>query len=197
MAIKLDHKEKEWLVYGGLGLGGLLLLFGMHRPPSGPPSRTHSDNQPLSTTITPNPNQVSLDQAIVQAKEQALQTYDQAKLGAAAVSGQVATTYNTNYTNKEIAFNTNAAAIAQAKIAAAAAQAIASTQANAQIQAAQAQANAMTTLGSQQQSSSWFQSIFGFLGNIFPFLGFNFGFPSPGAGGPTSPGPGPGFPFGI
>jgi hypothetical protein len=171
----MDKKEKEWLLYGGIAGGGLLLFLLLHKP-SAPAKHTASNSnrgvqndntKSQQKTVTPNPNQASLDAQIVQARQQALTAADAGILG-----------IQTNNTNKAIAFNTNQAQTAQTRIASVAQETIAQTTAAAEEAAAQTQAQAEEQAASEQEQAEENQSnnglfggMFSFLGGMLPFLG--------------------------
>lgn len=181
----MNNKEKEHLLYGVLGIGGIVgALFFLSSNKNA--VRSPQVHTPITRTVTPNPNQASLDQAIVAARTEALQFFDAGVLGQKTLTEQQNVAYNTNSTQKLIAFNTNAAQTAQARIQATAAQIIAQTAATAQEQAASTQAAAeeaaanAASQASQAQSSSQstsniFDTIFGGIASIFTGGFFNMG----------------------
>lgn len=168
-----EKKKKEYLLVGGLGIGGIALATLFFRDGSTSPrtSRSSISHAAQTPRWTPNPNQSSLDQSIIAAKASALQAFDTAKANMLQTTAGEAIAFDTNKTNQNIAYNATAAQTAQDRISSSAQESIASTMATAQEETAQSQASAMEQLGQSQQQTSWWQSLFGSI----PFLGSLFG----------------------
>ena len=121
-------------------------------------------------TVTPNPNQSQVDEALLSAREAALGLYDSSAVQEMGLHEQQNVAYNTNLTQKQINANQDAAQVKEVGLQTSAEQAIAQEEANIQSQ----YINAEQSIAQQQQSNSWWQSILGFFGNIGGlFGGFN------------------------
>lgn len=161
-----EHRKHEIYLWGGIIGGGALLVVLLHPFHGGAPQpikgKGGGAQPPPQKTVTPNPNQSQLDQALLSAREAALGFYDQSAVQEMALHEQQDVAYNTNLTQKQITFNQDAAQVKEVGLQTAAQQAIAQEEANVQSQYISAE----QSIAQQQQSNSWLQSILGFFGQI-------------------------------
>lgn len=161
-----EHRKHEVYLWGGIIGGGVLLLFVFHPFSGGAPQpikgKGGGAQPPPQKTVTPNPNQSTVDQALLSAREAALGLYDSSAVAEMSLHEQQNVAYNTNLTNRQINANQDAAAVKEVGLQTAAQQAIAQEEAAVQQQYISAQ----QSIAQQQQSNSWWQSILGFFGNI-------------------------------
>jgi hypothetical protein len=177
-----DEKErrKHLLVVVAIVGGGGVVLFvlanaGGARGPSSSraPARSTGGRvavQPHSLNFGPNPAQPQLDEAIIAAREAALEAFDQSSVAERGVNAQYALGLNQDATAKAIAINTNATQLKETGITTAAQQAIAEEQARTQLAETQAATSAYQSVQSGAQSTGLWQSIIGGITSIFPFL---------------------------
>jgi hypothetical protein len=130
---------------------------------------------PHSLNFGPNPAQPQLDEAIIAAREAALQTYDQSAVAERGVTAQYQLGLNQDATAKAISINTNATQLKETGITTAAQQAIAEAQARLQLQEVQTATSAYQSVQSGAQSTSLWQSIISGIFGAIPFLGASSG----------------------
>lgn len=143
-------------------------------------SRSPGTIAPHSLNFGPNPSQPALDAALVNAREAALNTYDQSAVAERGGEEQYLLGVDQGRVQQAIAFNTNATNLKETGITTGAATTIAQEETAAQQAIAAQQASAAENIASteaqpaqtQAQGGFW-GSLLGGLGGLFGMLGFN------------------------
>lgn len=174
----MTPKEKhEALLWIGVAGGGAVLFYVLlpKSQPVTPPTRRGVPSHVTSSAPdnSPNPQQGTIDEAFIAARDQALQAYDQTILGEKSAADQLTAINNETQAQKLIAFHQDTAALKMAGIEGTTARDIAGTQASAEENIASQEASAMGQAEHAQQQQSLWGSILGIFGQAFSFLGFN------------------------
>jgi hypothetical protein len=159
-------KEKKLLLYGGLAVGGVAVLYMVAHSGSGASAPGRAGR---SRSFTPNQNQPAVDEAALQARSNAVTAFDNAVLGSRTLLEQQDVAYNTNAAQVRMNANTNKTQLSETQLQTAAEQAIANSEAQAQIQSQQIQANAEQQQQQSSNTGSWISSILSFIPSIFGF----------------------------
>lgn len=178
----MTPERKKEMIYGGVAVGGAVVLYSFYSSRQGTVNTgkrtavaTRSSPQIATSshpTTEPNPQQASLDEAFLAAREQAIQAYDATVLGEKSVNDQLIATNNETAAQKLIAFNQDAAALKLGGMQTDAAEQIAQEQTSAQEQIASTVSQAQVQQ-TQAQQPQWWQSLLGGLGSIGGLFGFN------------------------
>lgn len=179
MNINLNKQEKDDLLWGTIAsvIGGTILWYTIQKPTAnihGSATVSSRGNVPRHITspqpnnkvrYEPNPGQAGLDEAFIQARDQALQAFDQTVLGEKAIQDQLIATNNETAAQKVIAFNQDSTAYKIAGVESTTAQDVAGTQASAAENIASQQASALGQLEHSSQQQSFWGSITSFFSN--------------------------------
>lgn len=163
----MTDKTKKTVEYVALGIGGLIvIMLVLHGNGGIPNAISHSGK-----TVTQNPQNASIEEALINAKAGAVSAYDQDVLGAESLEEQQNVAYNTNAAQTEQTRISTRGQVQETQLQTAAEQAIANSEATAQEEEAQYQEEGMQSYANAQQNSSlfsnvgsWFTSLFGAFG---------------------------------
>lgn len=176
------HRKEEMIIWGSV-IGGVVILYVVFLPrhTTSPPSQRGVPNKVPSShpTTMPNPQQGTVDQALIQARAEAIAMFDQTVLGEKTSQDQLTAANNEIQAQKVIAFNQDATQLKELGMTIPAAELIAHEQVGLQENLMSQYTSAIGQQEHAQQQQSLWGSILGGLGSIFSFLGFNNPFLNP------------------
>lgn len=169
-----EQTKRRTLIAVAVVGGGVVLVFFLRGTSATAPAGASSAGR-MGENFTPNPQNANIEEAILGARESALNTYDQSAVAEKSALEQYLLGLNQDVTARAIAFNTNQTQLRETGLTTATEQSIAETQAQAQEQAAAQQAAAQQSA----QTGNWFSNIFStLLGGAMGGLGFNWAGPA-------------------
>lgn len=169
--MKPEEKRHALIAVAVVGGGVVLVLF-LRGSAATAPAGGHTSAGRLGENFTPNPQNANIEEAILGARESALNTYDQSAVAEKSLLEQYLLGMNEDITQRAIAFNTNATQLKETGLTTTAEQSIAEEEAQAQEQAAAQQAQAYESAASSQSQGSFFGGLGGLLGGLGSIFGF-------------------------
>ena len=172
MAKDERERKRHWITLAVLGGGGLIVFVWLDRSAASSAAARPSSSQLANQKpqFQPNPANPQLEAAILAARSNAINTYDQSAIAEHSLTTQQQISDAQIKSNQAIAFNTNATQEAMNAATVAAEQAIAHMQVGLQENLASQQASAMGQYEHAQQQGGLWNSIIGAIGSIFPFF---------------------------